>query len=325
MNKILILALVTTLPGSSFYYYFKTNFHTVIPDKFYRSAQLDAETLSAYITDHNIATVVNLRGANPKNDWYIDEKKITSKLNVKHVDIKLTAYDQPKINRVKEIIEVFQSLPQPILFHCKRGADRSGLVGAIVLLLEGKQSLADIEKQVSWRYFAIEHNSTGKLFIAQYRQWLQQHQVSHTPEAFVNWLDKDYVDDQGNLLYTLEQINGVIVTHPDDEDLPTFNLDRSQDNQLKITGWTINHVGQTVAQDVKILLNHNPLSKMKTGISRPDVAKYFGHPGFTRSGWTAVQAVNEIENGCHDVQLVLSRAIDKSWTSDPKARVCING
>jgi protein tyrosine/serine phosphatase len=88
---------------------FLANFHTVIPNKFYRSAQLDAQTLAHYVTDNNIATVINLRGANPKNEWYRQEKQVANELKVKHIDIKLTALGLPKIHLVKQLINALQT------------------------------------------------------------------------------------------------------------------------------------------------------------------------------------------------------------------------
>jgi undecaprenyl-diphosphatase len=303
---------------------FLENFHTVIPNKFYRSAQMDAQTLAQYVTDHNIATVVNLRGANPKNEWYRQEKKIANILKINHVDIKLTALGLPKIHLIKQIIDAFQTQPKPILFHCKRGADRAGLASVITLLLQGQLKLSEIKEQVSWRYQAIADDSTGKLFLGQYSNWVDNSKLTHKPQIFLDWIDHNYQDDNGNMLSTFEQVNDIIVATSDDDLIPVVNIDRAKTQQLKISGWTIDYIGKTIAKDVKVLLSQSPAKQMRTKIPRPDVAKTYSDPGYTLSGWQAIEQVNDLANGCYDIQLVFTRMNNKTWTSPTKAKVCIS-
>ena len=323
MKKIIALPLFALFLWGSYFYYSKTNFHTVIQNKFYRSAQLDVNSLKHTITEHKIATVINMRGTNPEDEWYIQEKQATLSVNAKHVDIKFTAYGLPKISRVKDLINLLQSQPKPILIHCNGGADRAGLASIIVLLLEAKQSLSDIEKQVSWRYLAIKERSTGKLFLAQYRRWLNTHKLQHTTQVFLNWLNHAYIDDHGNMLFTLEQINGVVVADNNEDELPIVYLKRANNKQIQITGWTINYLDKTLPLDVKVLLDRKPVITMLTRISRPGVVKAYGHPEFNNSGWKAIQKTRDLKDGCYDVQLAFTRAINKTWISPTKARVCI--
>src|SRR4051794_32961625 len=61
---------------------FVGNFHTIIPGRAYRSAQLSGDDLRDAIKSNGIRTIINLRGRNPWMDWYKDECAIAHELNV---------------------------------------------------------------------------------------------------------------------------------------------------------------------------------------------------------------------------------------------------
>ena len=323
MKKIIILPLLAILFSVLFFYFIKPNFHTVIPGKFYRSAQLDAKTLTRYGTDYNISTVVNLRGANPEDEWYIQEKQAALELKAKHVDIKLASSGLPKIHSVKKLIDTLQTLAKPLLFHCLGGADRAGLSSVIVLLLEGKQTISEIEKQVSWLYMVFKKRSTGKLFLMEYQRWLDENKIEHTPVYFLTWVDKSYMDDQGNMLYRLDAINNFDFPGKKPEKPPIINLDRGKNNLIKISGWTINYLKQTLPKEVKVLLNQKPIKKMNSTIFRPGIAKKYGHVAFLHSGWSAELDIKELKDGCYNVQLKFTLMDNRTWVSPTKASVCI--
>src|SRR5436309_561186 len=62
------------------------NKHVVIPGRVYRSAQLTPAQLESFVAEHNIKTVVNLRGR-PFNDWYPAQVQLTQKLGISQEDV----------------------------------------------------------------------------------------------------------------------------------------------------------------------------------------------------------------------------------------------
>ncbi len=58
----------------------------------YRSAQLDASSLTAAIKEYGIRTVINLRGEDT-DDSYIAEPKASDEAAVKHIDFGLSSGD----------------------------------------------------------------------------------------------------------------------------------------------------------------------------------------------------------------------------------------
>jgi protein tyrosine/serine phosphatase len=116
------------------------NFHVVSPGLIYRSAQLDAAGLTQVVQQHGIKSILNLRGADG-SAWYKAETNRSQQLGVRHYDFALEAGRELKNEEMDQILAMIDSAPKPMLIHCKSGADRTGLVGALYLYsLEGKSS-----------------------------------------------------------------------------------------------------------------------------------------------------------------------------------------
>ena len=109
------------------------NFHEIIPGELYRSAQLSPEQLEMFAKNYNIRTIVNLRGSNPNDDWYKNEVAVSDKLNLKHIDYRISRKNTISLEQSKELAAILRDAPKPILIHCKAGIDRTGFVTAVYL------------------------------------------------------------------------------------------------------------------------------------------------------------------------------------------------
>jgi protein tyrosine/serine phosphatase len=150
-SAIVLLLLIST---TSYFLYIEEqgNFHPIRPGEAYRSAQLDRDELEYYIRKYNIKSIVNLRGENPDQPWYREEKKVSAKYNVKHYDISLSASREPDEEEIRELIEMFNNAPRPVLIHCFAGADRSGLAAAMWKVIVDKEPKSEAGKQLSIFY-----------------------------------------------------------------------------------------------------------------------------------------------------------------------------
>ncbi len=108
------------------------NFHIVSRGLVYRSAQLDGAGFRRIIRENGIKSIFNLRGLNQAG-WYEAETNAAGELGVAHYDFALSASEQLNNTQMENIVSALASAPKPILIHCKNGADRSGLVGALYL------------------------------------------------------------------------------------------------------------------------------------------------------------------------------------------------
>ena len=115
------------------------NFHTVSAGLVYRSAQMDADSLTRIVREHGIKTIINLRGGGTGEGWYRDETNITREFGLKHFDFALSATREVRDDEMDRIVATIRNAPKPALIHCKSGSDRTGLVGALYLYsVEGR-------------------------------------------------------------------------------------------------------------------------------------------------------------------------------------------
>jgi len=128
------------------------NIHEVEPGKLYRSAQLSPEQLQDLIKTQNIRTVINLRGARPGENWYDNEVKVIRATGVSYITLPLSANHEPDSQTLAKLTEILDNAPQPILVHCKAGADRTGLASALFELRKMGKPVDQAEDQLSFRY-----------------------------------------------------------------------------------------------------------------------------------------------------------------------------
>ncbi|WP_320046836.1 tyrosine-protein phosphatase [uncultured Ilyobacter sp.] len=107
------------------------NFAVIESERAYRSAQVDRTTLAMMIDNLELKTVINLRGANPSEQWYINEKAVCDEKGVTLVDIRWSARELPSQEELLKYYDAIKSVQEPILIHCKAGADRTGAAAAI--------------------------------------------------------------------------------------------------------------------------------------------------------------------------------------------------
>ena len=132
------LALVLTLGIFASYTVARHNFHVVSNGKIYRSAQLDAESLTQLVREYGIKSVLNLRGSN-STSWYDVEANTSRQLGLAHLDFALSASQEVTDEEIDRILTTIEKAPKPLLIHCKSGSDRTGLVGALYLYkIEGQ-------------------------------------------------------------------------------------------------------------------------------------------------------------------------------------------
>ncbi len=186
--RLLIAVFALSLITWLLYQSWADTLHVVIPDRVYRSAQLPPQNLERAIKTKHIKTILNLRGPNPNAQWYQEELRISKQLGVHHYDLVFASHERPPAERIRQLIYLLQNAPQPILLHCLGGADRSGFASAIALILDKNASLAESERQFSWRHLVTSPHSIGKLVFPYYRAWLFQHSLEHNRQNFLKWI-----------------------------------------------------------------------------------------------------------------------------------------
>lgn len=181
--------------GTEAYHVFLgANFHTVIPGRVFRCAQLSARELEHELQTKGVRTVVNLRGSCDPCPWYLEESRVTNRWNVGQEDICFSAGRLPSMSEVRRLVEVLDRAEYPILLHCRRGADRTGMTAAIAVLLQTQASLKQARRQLGLRYGHVALGRPANLdrFLDLYAEWLQTAGRAHSPACFRRWLTEGY-------------------------------------------------------------------------------------------------------------------------------------
>lgn len=150
--------------------------------------------LSLVIRKLGIKTVINLRGPNPGDSWYDDERASTLANGAEQVDMPLSSCEWMSRDQAVSLAEALKTARRPLLIHCFHGSERTGLASAMTRLLTDGQTVADARKSFSWWYLFLGLGDgvvTLKQF-EQYQNWLAEHQKEHTPEVFMTWLKTDF-------------------------------------------------------------------------------------------------------------------------------------
>jgi protein tyrosine phosphatase (PTP) superfamily phosphohydrolase (DUF442 family) len=170
------------------------NFHTVDPGRAYRCAQPSPEELADLVRRFSIRTIVNLRGHCPEADWYREQCRACARLDIDQEDICFSAGRLPSVPEVRRLVEALDHCNYPILFHCQRGADRTGLASAVYLLLHGTGDYASARRRLGLRFGHVALGRPANLdrFFALYEEWLASHAEAHTPARFRSWVWNDY-------------------------------------------------------------------------------------------------------------------------------------
>jgi hypothetical protein len=204
---LVLTAAVLPLACEAYRVAFGANIHTVIPGQVYRCAQPSAPTLEQLIAEYHIRTVVNLRGPCDGMEWYADECRTTHHANVSQYDLNFSANRLPSVGELRQLVEILDRAERPLLLHCRRGADRTGMASMMVLLLQGDTELAEARRQLYWRYghVAVGRGAALDQFVDFYADWLRTTQQQHRPAIFRDWVQNHYVPGSCWSVLTLAQ------------------------------------------------------------------------------------------------------------------------
>ncbi len=171
------------------------NVHVVVPGAVYRSAQLGPAELERVVHQYHIRTVVNLCGCcddgHPES-WYLEQSRTTCRLGICQEDVGFSACRLPSTNAMRQLVEALDRCDYPILIHCHRGIDRTGMASTVALLLHTDESLAEAREQMGLRYCHMPCGKYGNIdrFFDLYRDWLKG--KPHSPQLFREWVEEEY-------------------------------------------------------------------------------------------------------------------------------------
>lgn len=136
--------------------------------------------------ESGIRTVVNLR-----NDTERAPSKFSNEFTISngmtYVSYPLFPRRAPTREELLGLIELFPTLEKPILFHCKSGADRTGLTAAIWLLTQENTPLSEARVELSLKYIHRRDSETGVL-----DEILDGYEPFEAELSFPQWVAEHY-------------------------------------------------------------------------------------------------------------------------------------
>jgi protein tyrosine/serine phosphatase len=162
------------------------NWAEVVPGRLYRSNHPTPARLSAAMHRYGLRTVLNLRGHRQCGSDALS-RDAAQRLGLIHIDAPFESRGAPHRDRILRLAEIFRTMKEPALMHCKSGADRAGLGAGLYLMLNGgttQQALA----QLSWRFGHFSRSRTGILDAFFVRYALE----AEGRKPFLDWVRDDY-------------------------------------------------------------------------------------------------------------------------------------
>lgn len=156
-------------------------------DKAWRSSQPAPHHVRA-LAKKGMRTIINLRGERLCGSYWL-EQGACEQHGVTLINFPIRSRRAPTRDEIRAAGALFDRVEYPMLMHCKSGADRTGLMGVLYLLLKEGVPLEEATRQLSPRYGFFRHTNAGiiHLFFEQYREYsLRQ------PMPFAEWVQNVY-------------------------------------------------------------------------------------------------------------------------------------
>jgi len=281
------------------------NFHTVIENSIYRSAQLTDNELKEIINNYQVRSILNLRGINEDSSWYRFEKSIAEERGINYYTIDLSAKELPPVKELNRLVHFLTHAPKPLLLHCHAGADRAGMVSALALVILNDTPLASAKYQFSWRYRVIPWKSSiGNLFFSRYEEWLAATGKHHSKDVMLSWINYHYRDAQGNVAICSDSVNNVRFARHRKNDKRAYVTIKHPDVPLVVKGWAFDGRTLQKANGLVVSIEGIGNNAVEYLYERPDVAKVYDFREKNRTvyllGWRAVIQGIQTE-GCHQI------------------------
>ncbi|MDD3181821.1 MAG: tyrosine-protein phosphatase [Alphaproteobacteria bacterium] len=141
---------------------------------------------------HRFASVLNLRGDNPKAGWYKDEIASASAHHCQHVNLMISSKRLPTRESLLQLLDAFRDLPRPLLIKCAGGSDRTGLASAFYFLdSQGAMALPEAWKHLN----LIPYLHRPKPQQRWIKEMLHFFSLTHKGEPLRDWIATVYSEE----------------------------------------------------------------------------------------------------------------------------------
>jgi protein tyrosine/serine phosphatase len=163
-----------------------SNFAAVAPGRLYRCNHPTPSRLAALTRRHGLRTLINLRGRTNNGSDALS-RDMAARLGLDFIDMAVESRGAPHRERILRLHDIYRSMREPALIHCKSGADRAGLAAGLFVLLEGGTAAAAL-RQLSLRFGHLRSSRTGILDAF----FLHFAREAEGRKPFLDWVRDDY-------------------------------------------------------------------------------------------------------------------------------------
>ncbi|WP_024851620.1 tyrosine-protein phosphatase [Hydrogenovibrio kuenenii] len=179
---------------------FYRNFHTVGKDA-YRSNHPSPSFVKKLAQEHQIKTILNIRGNNRSSfngddfsGQYKLELEACEKYGIQLLTTRFSSRDAPRVDEVLSLKKLLTEITYPVLFHCKSGADRAGLVSTLYLYFHENVPIESAVNELSIWKGHVKWAETGILDFF-FETYIDFHK-NHPDIDFETWLTEFYDYEQ---------------------------------------------------------------------------------------------------------------------------------
>lgn len=142
-----------------------------VTDTLYRGGQPDSDGLSM-LRKMGVTIIVNFRDDRSE---VASEKRATEALGFKYIEIPWSGYSKPSSAEIVEFLDLVRANPQSKIFvHCKRGADRTGVMIATYRIAVEHQSVQEAISEMYEYHFGAFWHPQLKRYVESFPQLLRE-------------------------------------------------------------------------------------------------------------------------------------------------------
>jgi protein tyrosine/serine phosphatase len=188
---VLVVALLITIAWLIERFVF-FNFHEVIPGQVYRAGQPSTSFLEYATREYHLRSVLKLNRSK-ESTWSRDEEETCRRLGVKLIYIPIGVTELPPRQDMLAVLNAIETMPTPVMIHCKNGADRTGFASILCAMRAGESLDQAWGEQMKLRYLRVGHlgDEVSDVF-TQYRADCAGHANLGTWQDFRSYITESY-------------------------------------------------------------------------------------------------------------------------------------
>ncbi|MFV0299221.1 MAG: fused DSP-PTPase phosphatase/NAD kinase-like protein [Hyphomicrobiaceae bacterium] len=138
-----------------------------------------------------VRTIINLRGPRLCGSYWL-EQQACRRNGITLIDYQVRSRAAPSKQEVLGARDLLRSIKEPLLLHCKSGADRAGLMSTLYLIAVENLPVEQAMRELSLKFGHIRQSDTGMLdhFFDVYLE-----ESKRRPIEFFDWVETVYDPD----------------------------------------------------------------------------------------------------------------------------------